>query len=199
MPVLVSEMPESVAYEALPHKRWTRAELEILESTGLLEGRHYELIEGELIDKMGKKRKHVNGVNRSRRILEEVFGANQVNSEAPIDIAPNDNTTNEPEPDVLVLRRNAEELANNPEPSDVALVVEVADSTLRCDLKVKAPLYARAGIVEYWVLDLNNRLLHVHRQPENGQYAERIELSENDSVAPLAKPGATIRIAQLLP
>lgn len=199
MPVLLSEAPEPMVGEVLPHKTWTRAEVEILESTGLFEGSHFELIEGELINKMGKKRKHVNGVNRTRRILEAIFGADQVNSEAPIDIAPGDNTSNEPEPDVFVLLRNSEELEFNPEPSDLALVVEVADSSLRLDLKVKTPLYARAGIVEYWVLDVNNRKLHVFRQPENGQYNERIELAETESIAPLAKPGADIRVDQLLP
>ena len=199
MPVLLSDMPESAVGEVLPHKTWTRAELEILESTGLFEGRHYELIEGELIDKMGKNKRHVIGVNRTKQILDALFGVEYVYTEAPIDIAPSDNPKNEPEPDVYVLRRKLEDLPGNPVFADLALVVEVADSSLRLDLNVKTRLYARAGIVEYWVLDVNNRKLHVLRQPENGQYNERIELGENESIAPLAKPGESIRIAQMLP
>lgn len=199
MPVLLSDMPESAVGEVLRHKTWTRAEVEILESTGLFEGRHYELIEGELIDKMGKNKRHVIGVNRTKQILDALFGVGYVYTEAPIDIAPGDNPRNEPEPDVYVLRRKLEDLPGNPVFADLALVVEVADSSLRLDLKVKTPLYARAGITEYWVLDLNNRKLHVFRQPENGQYNEQIELAETELIAPLAKPGADIRVSQLLP
>jgi Uma2 family endonuclease len=199
MPVLLSEMPESAVGEVLRHKTWTRAELEILESTGLFEGRHYELIEGELIDKMGKKRKHVIGTNETAAALRKLFGDAFVNVEAPIDIAPADNAKNEPEPDVLVLLRDSRTIRQNPSPADVALVVEVADTSLRLDLNVKAPMYARAAIAEYWVVDLNDRKLHVFRQPENGQYNERIELAETESIDPLAKPGANISVAQLLP
>ncbi|MBM3764901.1 MAG: Uma2 family endonuclease [Acidobacteria bacterium] len=199
MPVLLSELPESTVGEVLRHKTWTRAEVEILESTGLFEGRHFELIEGELIDKMGKNRWHTLGLARTRRILDTLFGAEYVYTEAPIDIAPVDNPKNEPEPDVYVLRQKLEDLPGNPTFADLALVVEVADSSLRLDLKVKARLYARAGIVEYWVLDLNNRLLHVFRQPENDEYSGRIELAETESIAPLAKPGADIAVSQLLP
>lgn len=199
MPVLLSEMPESAVGEVLRHKTWTRAEVEVLESTGLFEGRHFELIEGDLIDKMGKNRWHTLGLARTRRILDALFGAEYVYTEAPIDIAPGDNAKNEPEPDVYVLRRKFEELPGNPAFADLALVVEIADSSLRLDLKVKAHLYARAGIDEYWVLDLNNRLLHVFRQPENGEYRERTELGETESIAPLAKRDASISVAQLLP
>ncbi len=74
--------------------------------------------------------------------------------EAPIDVSPNDNPTNEPVPDLIVLNHDSATIVSgNPQPSDLNLIVEISDSTL-FDLTTKAWLYARAGILEYWVLDV---------------------------------------------
>lgn len=204
MAVLLSELPESESFatlEVLPHKTWTRAELEVLESTGLVEGRHFELIEGELIDKMGKKRRHVSATNEVAAHLRAVFGDVFVNVEAPIDVAPGDNPRNEPEPDVIVLTRPSRDFENNPTPIDLALAVEVSDSTLRHDMSTKAALYARAGIAEYWVLDVNGRKLHVFRNPSaaDARYLAHKEVGESETVSPLAAPGSSLAITDLLP
>src|SRR5690349_18150766 len=92
-----------------PRKIWTRAECATLDSVGLLDNQHLELVEGELISKMGKKRPHVNVLTLLMGRLIEIFGIRYVNPEAPIDVAPEDNPTNEPEPDLIVLKK---ELAN---------------------------------------------------------------------------------------
>jgi Uma2 family endonuclease len=70
----------------------------------------------------------------------------------------------------------------------LALVVEIADSTLHFDLTVKAGLYARAGIVEYWVLDVTGRRLIVYREPESGAYRRVVAYSESEEVAPHTSP-----------
>lgn len=114
--------------DALPRKTWTRDELEALESTGLFDGTHFELIDGELLDKTGKKKKHVKGTKMSVIALEAVFGQEFVLQGAPIDVAIADNPKNEPEPDVLVLRRSVLETGETNQPSDVALILEVADN-----------------------------------------------------------------------
>jgi Uma2 family endonuclease len=111
-----------------------------------------------------------------------------VNQEAPIDVAPRDNPTNEPQPDAIVFALRGAFRTSVPQPVDLDLVVEIADSTLRFDLTVKAGLYARAGIVEYWVLDLTGRQLIVHREPEAGSYRSVIAYNESEKVAPLAAP-----------
>ncbi|MDX1980474.1 MAG: Uma2 family endonuclease [Bryobacteraceae bacterium] len=195
----MSDLPDSLAVECLPHKTWTRDEVAVLESTGLFDGTHFELIDGELIDKMGKKRKHVCATTETAIALEAIFGRDYVNQEAPIDVAPEDKPRNEPEPDVIVLRRRSREIEGNPKPADLALIVEVADTTLRQDLKTKARLYARAGIPEYWVLDLNGRRLCVFRHPAGGAYQTELECSEDASVATLEKPTHTIAVRSLLP
>ncbi len=97
-----------------PRKRWTRAECSTLEAAGFLDYEDLELVEGELISKMGKKRPHVNSFTVLQAWLMQVFGWRFVNSEAPIDVAPEDNPTNEPVPDVIVLRRDQSRFTSNP-------------------------------------------------------------------------------------
>jgi Uma2 family endonuclease len=161
---------------------------------------HLELIEGELISKMGKKRPHANGTSLLLEWLVGVFGFHHVQTESPIDVAPEDNPTNEPEPDLIVLTRPLSEfLSANPQPEDLRLVVEVSDTTLKFDLTVKAALYARAGIVEYWVLDVTGRRLLVHREPKAGSYGSIIAYGEGEGVAALAAPGAEFRAGMALP
>src|SRR5256885_13405791 len=105
MPTAFTEIPALPAPLDPPRKVWTRAECAILEVSGILDGQHLELIEGDLINKMGKKRPHVNSLTLMMAWLIQVFGARFVQPEAPIDVAPEDNPTNEPEPDCIVLTR----------------------------------------------------------------------------------------------
>jgi Uma2 family endonuclease len=158
---------------------------------------HLELIEGELINKMGKKRPHTNVMVALHLWLIRVFGGEYVNQEASIDVAPEDNPINEPQPDLVVLTRRSNEIqAANPQPRDLRLVVEVSDSTVTFDRSTKAALYARAGIVEYWVADIPRRRLIVHRDPREGQYRSVAAYSEGESVSPLAAPDQQLPVAE---
>lgn len=87
----------------------------------------------------------------------------------------------------------------NPRPEDLALVVEVADTTLAFDLSVKRGLYARAGIAEYWVLDLAGRRMVVHRQVHDGRYESVVAYAEHEGVAAVAAPEAVFRVADAFP
>ena len=107
----------------------------------------------------------------------------------------NERNEPEPEPDVAVLRAPLEELMRKPLPEDVLLLVEVAASTLAMDLSTKADLYARAGIADYWVLDVNQRRMIVHRDPVTGKYSSVVVYREDESVAPLAAPESHFRVA----
>jgi len=78
-------------------------------------------------------------------------------------------------------------------------VVEAADSTLRLDLTAKARQYGSAGIPDYWVVDIPNRLLHVFREPTPDGYASETVLIPEDEVRLLAAPDAAVRVADLLP
>lgn len=196
-------MPVAVSTPALPpaldprRKRWTREEFEALAAAGLLQDQKLELIEGELISTMGKHRPHTNALILMQRWLVATFGALFVNPETPIDVAPQDNPASEPQPDLIVLGRSSLEFQTaNPQASEVRLLVEISDSTLAFDLTRKAALYARAGIADYWVLDVAGRRLIVHRQPEGGRYLQVIAYAEHEAVAPLAAPASPFTPSQ---
>jgi Uma2 family endonuclease len=200
MPTAFTETPARSVPLVPPRKHWTRAECAVLEASGLWEQQKLELVEGELISKMGKNRPHVNSLTLVMTWLAEIFGARFVNPEAPIDVAPGDNPTNEPEPDIIVLKRELSHFPSaNPRPEDLRLVVEIADSSLNFDLSTKAALYARAGIAEYWVLDVMGRRLLVHRDARANGYASINAYGEDESVAPLSAPQAEFRVADAFP
>jgi hypothetical protein len=127
-----------------PRKPWTREEYEACERAGLWEGQHYELVQGELINKIGKNRRHVWGSRHVSHILEAVFGWQRVIFEGPIDVAFEDHPTSEPEPDIYVLK-TAGFAGNEPTPAELVLIVEISDTTLTFDTTVKAALRARGN------------------------------------------------------
>jgi Uma2 family endonuclease len=187
MPTAITETPSVPPPLEPPRKRWTREECVALEASGIWDQQHLELIEGELISKMGKKRPHTNVMVIMHEWLLRVFGAQYVNQETSMDVASVDNPINEPEPDLIVLSKPSREIRDqNPQPSEVRLVVEIAASTVRFDLTVKARLYARAEIADYWVIDIPSRRIIVHRDPQEGQYRSVTAYAEQESVKPLA-------------
>lgn len=200
MPATRTERPVPPVVQYPPRKRWTRAECEIVEAAGIFDQQKVELIDGELIDKMPKNRPHVDAAALLLGWLIHVFGARYVNTEAPIDVAPEDNLTSVPVPDVIVLRREYAGFQSvRPQPSDLELVIEIADTSLQFDLTIKAALYARAGIVEYWILDVISRHLIVHRSPRDGQYDSVTSYSEDESVAPPAAPNSSFAVREVFP
>lgn len=191
--------PNTEAEEAEDRIRWTRADCARLVRSGVLDGARYELIEGDIVRKM-KNRPHVVALALLIRWLNAVFGDLFVQVQDPMDVAASDNRHNAPEPDAAVLARPVADYTDAaPGPGDVRLLVEVADATLRRDTGVKARLYARAGVGDYWVLDVAERRLLVHREPDAGRYAEIVAYAENESIAPLTAPENTVRVADLLP
>jgi Uma2 family endonuclease len=183
-----------------PRKRWTRAECQSMEATGLWNRDRLELIEGELITKMPKNRPHVLVFMSVMTWFAGLLDPMHLNPEAPIDVSPQDNPTSEPEPAIAVLAKTGLEYpSGNPPASDVRLVIEVSDSTIAFDLGPKARLYARAEIPEYWVFDISERRLIVHRDPREGTYSVVTAYAENESVIPLALPSASFPVAAAYP
>lgn len=200
MPTIVTERPYRPVPLDPPRKRWTRAECVALEASGAWNQQKLELVDGDLISKMGKNRSHVNSLSLVLAWLIDVFGKQYVNPEAPIDVAPVDNPRNEPEPDIIVLARPMREfLKGNPHPADLHLVVEISDSTLGFDLTTKAALYARAGIADYWVLDTAARRIVVHRDPQAGAYQSITVYGEHECVSPLAASSREFRVSDAFP
>lgn len=199
MQTIVTQTPVRISPPAPLRKRWTRAECELLYSSGLWEEQKLELIHGELITKLGKKRSHSNVFALLNVWLVGVFGS-RVNPETPIDVATEDNPTNEPVPDFVVLNRDLFHFTSgNPKPEDLALVIEVSDSTLPFDLSTKAALYAPAGIIDYWVADVTDRRMVVHRNPLNGHYRSITAYTEDEKIASLAAPHASLSLREIFP
>jgi Uma2 family endonuclease len=186
--------------EQFPHRRrFTRDECRFLTDNGLLDGR-WELVDGEIISKMGQNPPHRVGVALVMAWLTQLFPPLRVQVQGPIDVAQEDNPLNEPEPDVVVLDRpSTDYMDGNPPPEAALLIVEVSDTSLRLDLTTKMARYARAGISDYWVVDLNGRRIVVHRAPAEDRYASVVSFGEEEVVAPLAALDAPVRVADLLP
>jgi hypothetical protein len=142
---------------------------------------------------MGKKRPHLSALVAVPAWLVRAFREQFVNPKAPIDVAPEDNPTNLPEPGLVVLAKLSREFSGYS--ADLRLVVEISDSTSGFDPAPKAELYARAGIVEYRVVDVAARRLFVHRDPREGLYGSVTAYSDEQSATPLASSGGEFRVA----
>jgi hypothetical protein len=138
------------------------------------------------------------GQARLAKRLYAAFGE-RVLVEGSIHVDPVDDPTSEPEPDLMVLRRPTRGSDPNPGPAEILWLIELSDTTLAFDLNVKARLYARAGIQDYWVFDLGGRRIIIHRDPRDGAYTWIVAHGEEDSVSPLMEPSFTARVADLLP
>jgi Uma2 family endonuclease len=155
-----------------------------------------ELIEGDIIDMAPIGSPHSGAVTRIANLFAHSVGKSVVVSvRNPIHL----DDFSEPQPDVVLLRFREDYYArSHPQPADILLVVEVAETSLSYDRDVKLPLYARHGIAEVWLLDLAGGCLHVYRAPRDGAYTEMETVMAARVLAPAALPGAAIDLAGLL-
>jgi Uma2 family endonuclease len=184
-------------------RRWTRAEYERLVEQGVFgPEEHLELIDGLLVVREPQGARHAAAIRKVlaalRRALGDVW---QIDSQLPFAL----DDASEPEPDVAVVPRDARAYRDG-HPSRAVLVVEVAEGSYRIDREHKASLYARAGIAEYWIVDLTRETLEVHRQPEAApaaaygwRYRAVEVLGPPADVAPLFAPDRVVSVADLLP
>ena len=193
-------LPSLTAHGAPLRKRFTRAEVQHMLDSGLFAGERYELINGDLIDKMGQNPPHATGVRKLMKVFAAIFGADRVLIQLPIEAGTTDSDRSLPEPDVAVLKQASDEYEDrHPRGDELLLVVEVSDTTAQQDSTTKRDLYARAGVPEYWVLDVSKRALRIHRRLANGLYGDVTDLGNNDVARLESEPGAIIPVADLLP
>jgi Uma2 family endonuclease len=198
--VPAAPMPIPAIAEAAPaRKRFTREEVDRLAETGVFAGQRYELIDGDLVDKMGQNPPHVSAIQLVLKCLARLFEVDMIRVQHPLEAAPGDRERSLPEPDVAVLReRSIEHQSRHPRGDEMLLVIEVSDTTAAFDRSRKATLYARAGVPEYWVLDLNGRMLVVHREPDGTQYRQTFLHAPEETIS---VPGRSeiIRVQDILP
>ncbi len=121
-----------------------------------------ELIAGQILSKMSPQGSlHAAAIRRAYPLFSQCLKQVLVQKQLPVIL----NNFSEPEPDIAVVKAEPLDYDDcHPTAEDVYLIVEIADSTLNSDLEVKAKEYARSGIEDYWVLDVNHRQLYVYRQ-----------------------------------
>ena len=184
-------------------RRFTRAEYERLIDLGVFQpGEDIELIGGELMVAEPQGAPHYTAIRKTAKALEAAFGPGwDVRTEGPIGL----DDESEPEPDVAVVPGGPDDYARA-HPSRPVLTVEVAESSLALDRQRKGSLYARAGLADYWVLNLIDRVLEVYREPVpdsaspfGWRYARSEVFDASARVAPLAAPGANVLVSNLLP
>ncbi len=189
----------------MPERRlWTRQEYERFVRLGAFgPDDKLELIEGEIVNKMASMdTPHATTILLTTEQLRIVFPVSfQIRVQLPLAVSDH----SEPEPDVAVVVGALRDYEDN-HPTTALLVVEVADTSLAYDRSAKAALYARAGVGDYWLLNLNDRCLEAHRQPQampgcafGYGYAQITNYDETQTITPLAAPDASIAITDLLP
>jgi Uma2 family endonuclease len=179
-----------------PHN-FTVADYTRMTEAGILSERaRVELIRGQIIDMAAIGTLHFGMVNRLVRIFSTLLvGRGLLHVQNPVRL----DDWSEPEPDVTVLKpRDDDYTTVHPRPDNVLLLIEVADSSMDYDRDVKAPLYAESGIVEYWIVNLADRVVEVFRQPENGQYSQVRRVSADEVLDITTLPGVTLPASSLL-
>jgi len=177
--------------------RFTVDEYEQMIANGILsENERVELIRGEVVEKMVIGPLHIACVNRLNRLLvKQLSEAVIVSIQNPIVLE-----GSEPEPDVALLIPRLDFYATSkPRANDVRLVIEVSDSSLTYDREIKLPLYAEAGIQDFWIINLNDSMVEIYRQPlASGHYASRSDFSRGETLSPLAFAELTFKVNEML-
>jgi Uma2 family endonuclease len=177
---------------------WTVSDYHRMAEAGILEdGERVELLEGKIIWMSAKGTAHSSAVRRTYKLLEKCLGDFVcISSQDPITL----NNRSEPEPDISVVKIDPFDYADHHlTPSEVYLIIEVADSSLKFDCETKGKAYSEAGISDYWVLDVVKRQLYVFREPTSQGYQSQVVLDADGIISPLAFPDFQIQIQQMLP
>jgi Uma2 family endonuclease len=183
-------------------RRWRRVEYERLVDLGAFERDPVELIGGQLIVAEPKGSEHATAVDMAYDALRSAIPAGWiVRGQNPLAL----DDESAPEPDLAVVRGSRADY-RHAHPARPALIIEVAESSLGFDRIAKGSLYARAGIVDYWIVNLVDRVLEVYREPGaditapyGWRYMSVERLTPPSSVAPIGVPAAPIPVAALLP
>jgi Uma2 family endonuclease len=189
-------MSVTIGHPDVAKRRITLDEYHRMAEAGILgEDEHVELIDGVLVAMTPQGRAHARVIQRLTRLLVRTLGDDvEVLPQLPLTL-PDDS---EPEPDLAVVRAEDAQSADH-HPRSALLVVEVAGDSLRLDRGSKAALYARAGIPEYWIINLAESTVEVHREPEvaAGAYRSRTVVPAGQDLAAMSVPGLTIAVAAL--
>lgn len=183
-------------------RRWTRAEYDRLVDLGVFEGEPLELIDGQLVVAEPQGAYHAAAVGATADALRAALPPGwTVRVQAPVSL----DAESEPEPDLAVVSGRPADYRTG-HPRQPVLVVEVAHTSLEFDRRHKSSLYARAGLRDFWIVNLVERVLELHRDPApdpaapyGWAYRNVRTLASPATIAPLAFPSSPLSVGDLLP
>jgi Uma2 family endonuclease len=184
------------ALETLQRRKLSVDDFHRMGEAGILhEDDRIELIDGEMIEMAPIGVLHASVVNELSQMLNAALGRLAIVSvQNPIALPP----LNEPQPDIAVLKPRSDKYRHAlPSAADVLLLIEVADTTLLYDREIKMPLYARHGIAEAWLVDLQAEAVMIHREPSAQGYVRVFTQPANESISPQLLPNVEVDLAQL--
>lgn len=184
-------------------KLWSLAEYYRLIEAGVFDDQRVELIEGKIVQMPQHKSPHSVALGIADDAVRAAFGPGHwFRNRLPLHVGGD----SAPEPDIAVVPGKAADYAGQDHPTSALLVIEVSETTLGYDRGTKGSLYARAGIADYWVVNLKGRRLEVYRQPVPDPsrpfgfgYASALVLSPGDVITPLAAPQVSVMVNDFLP
>lgn len=186
-------------------RRWSYTEFEQLGQLGFFQNQRVELIAGKIIKMAPQLDVHAAAVGLAQRAIERVFpiAAFWVRPQLPMQI----DRWSGPEPDISVVAGSPRDYIGTGHPRTALLILEVSDTTLRLDRGRKAALYAKAGVQDYWIVNLADRQVEVHRKPITDasakfgyRYTDIQPLNGTATITPLASPTPmSVAISDLLP
>lgn len=178
--------------------RFTVEEFQRMGEAGVLhEEARVELIDGQIVEMSPVGVSHTSCVKRLTAAFAGLVAAGRatIGVQDPVVLAPH----GQPQPDLSLLRpRRDGYSAAHPEPRDIYLLIEVADTSLAYDRGVKIPAYARAGVSEVWLVNLPAGFIETFRAPEGGRYTEVCGVRRGETLAPAAFPDLTLRADHIL-
>lgn len=170
----------------------TRIEYDALITLGLLDGECVELLQGAMVVMSAQTPRHAAVVRRLHKLLAHHLGE-RADVQSRLPLALDDHS--EVEPDVAVVFA---EVPEDDHPSHAFLVVEVAEASLAKDRGIKAMIYAASGIPEYWIVNLQDNVVEIHKDSERGTYRAITLASRGDTVALEMFPDVQIPVADIL-
>jgi Uma2 family endonuclease len=188
---MVSAMFDTSLIEPERLRPLSRREYDRLVALDWFADERIELLRGMLVTMSPQHWPHAAAVAfLNEQLVLQLAGRYEVRPQLPF--AADD--WSEPEPDFAVV---AKDPARREHPSEVLLVIEVADSSLRIDRGIKRTIYADAGVPEYWIVDVTTLTVEVHTVPSNGRYASVQTLRDGEVLRPTLLPEVSIRIADI--
>jgi Uma2 family endonuclease len=179
-------------------RRFTVQEYHLMGESGVLAADdRVELIDGEVFSMSPIGSRHAACVTTFNEVFSESFGRRvTLWIQNPIRLGDD----SEPVPDIVLLRRRDDRyVSRHPRAGDILLLVEIADSSLGYDREIKLPLYAREGVPEVWLANLDSQHIVVYTEPKPDGYASARIARPGEAIIPTAFPEMTIAVADLLP